>query len=179
MFSLIGNVIKNASYRMQAASVIPNQAALAISPSFQGNILSNYQQINHFHARDSKVKYLDFRHRFKTNHLRLNMVIIRKQKMKKHHKIKWRKKFKSFLESQRLYREIVKEKAFRVELLSMIREAENFDPKQYVLDRIAEQDEKSKVKSKEERFEEIKELIRQNRKETFYVKPKHIKADLD
>lgn len=132
----------------------------------------------HFHAAGSKAHYLDFRHRFKTNHLRLHMLIIRRQKMKKHKRQKFRKKFKCLLAKQRLKREIAKEKTFRVELLTMIRRAETFDPKEYAIRKIAEANNKPKELSKEERLEELKELIRQNRYQVTYIKPKHKRADM-
>lgn len=126
-----------------------------------------------FHAIGSKVKYLDFRHRFRTNRLKLHLLIIRRQKMKKHRKQKWRKKFKCLLEKRRLKREIGKEKAFRVELLTYIRRAEQFDPREYALAKIAEVNNRPRDKNREEKLEELKELIRINRYQTDYIKPKH------
>lgn len=132
----------------------------------------------HFHAAGSKVNYLDFRYRFKTNHLRLHLLIIRRQKMKKHKRIKFRKKYKCLLAKQRLKREIAKEKTFRVELLTMIRRAETFDPREYALRKITEANKKPKELSKQERLEELKELIRQNRHQVTYIKPTHRRADI-
>lgn len=133
--------------------------------------------VRQFHAAGSKVHYLDFRHRFATNHLRLHLLIIRRQKMKKHRRRKFRRKFKCLLAKQRLKREIAKEKAFRVELLSAIRAAENFDPKEYALRKIAEENNKAREPTREERLESLKELIRKNRYQTTYIKPKHIRAE--
>lgn len=135
-------------------------------------------QSREFHATDSKVKYLDFRHRFATHHLRLHLLLIRKQKMKKHQRRKWRKKFKCLLAKQRLKREIAKEKQFRVELLSMIRMAEQFDPKEYALRKLSEIHNKPRELSREERLEQLKELIRKNRYQVTYIKPKHQRAEL-
>lgn len=132
----------------------------------------------HFHAVGSKKRYLDFRYRLPTTIYRLNMLIIRKQKMKKHQRRKFRRKFKSYLEKRRLKREIAKEKAFRVELLSMIRAAENFDPKQYALRKIAEANDKPVELSREERLEQLKDLIRKHRYQVDYIKPKHRRAEL-
>lgn len=131
-----------------------------------------------FHAAGSKINYLDFRYRQKTNHLKLHLLIIRRVKMKKHRRTKFRKKFKCLLAKQRLKREISKEKAFRVELLTMIRRAELFDPKEYALQKIAEMHNKPRELTKEEKLEEIKELIRINRHQVTYIKPKHRKAEV-
>lgn len=136
------------------------------------------QLVRHFHAKGSKVHYLDFRFRFKPNRIKKNMLAIRRQKMKKHKRIKWRKKFKSVIAKKRLKREIAKEKAFRVELLTYIRRAESFDPKEYSLRKIAEMNKVVRERTKEERLEELKELIRKNRYQTDYVKPKHRKAEM-
>lgn len=137
----------------------------------------NMETIRQFHAVDSKVHYLDYRYRYKTGKLRLHLTIIRRKKMKKHQRKKWRKKFKSLLAKERLKREIAKEKAFRVELLTMIREAEQFDPKEFALRKIAEANDIPQEKSKEELFEELKEKIRINRYQVDYVKPKHRTCD--
>lgn len=144
----------------------------------QATSLGSVQHFKQFHAAGSKVHYLDFRHRFRTNHLRLHLIIIRKQKMKKHRRRKFKKKFKCLLAKQRLKKEIAKEKAFRVELLSAIRLAENFDPKEYALRKIAEENNKPRELSREEKLEQLKELIRKNRYQTTYIKPNHFKADI-
>ena len=136
------------------------------------------QSKRQFHAAGSKIHYLDFRHRFRTNHLRLHLLLIRRQKMKKHKLRKFRKKFKCLLAKQRLKREIAKEKTFRVELLSMIRDAEKFDPKEYALKIINEINSKPRELTKEEKLEELKELIRKNRYQVDYIKPKHRRADI-
>lgn len=132
----------------------------------------------HFHAAGSKIHYLDFRHRFKTNFLKLHLLIVRRQKMKKHRRRKFRRKFKCLLAKKRLKREIAKEKTFRVELLSMIRRAETFDPKEYALKKIAEINNKPKELSKEDQLEKLKELIRENRYQVTYIKPRHRRADI-
>lgn len=137
----------------------------------------SYQPVRCFHAADSKVKYLDFRYRLKTNHLRLHLLIIRRQKMKKHKRRKFRKRFKFLLSKQRLKREIAKEKAFRVELLTMIRKAETFDPKEYALRKLDEIKNRPKELSREEKLLQLKELIRQNRYQVDYIKPAHKRVD--
>lgn len=134
--------------------------------------------IRYFHAANSKVKYLDFRHKFRTNHLKLHLINIRRQKMKKHKKIKWRKKFKCLLAKQRLKREIAKEKIFRVELLTAIRDAENFDPREYAMKKLSEIYNKPREMSREESLEHLKQLIRENRYQVTYIKPKHKRADI-
>lgn len=98
--------------------------------------------------------------------------------MKKHRRKKWRKKFKALLAKRRLKREIAKEKTFRVELLSMIRKAETFDPREYALRKIAEINNKPKELTKEEGIENLKQLIRENRYQVDYIKPKHRRADI-
>jgi len=61
-----------------------------------------------------------------------NMLRVRKSKMNKHKRTKWRKKFAALIKKVRLRREIKKEKAFRAELLAQIKEAEDFDAEKYV-----------------------------------------------
>lgn len=147
----------------------------------QCNRLLTYQYLQplrEFHAKGSKVRYLDFRYRMNTSHLRSHLIIIRRQKMKKHKRRKWRRKYKCLLAKVRLKREIAKEKTFRVELLTMIKRAEQFDPKEYALNKINELNRKSKELTREERFEELKELIRKNRYQVDYIKPKHRRAEI-
>lgn len=98
--------------------------------------------------------------------------------MKKHKRTKWRRKFKTLLTKIRLKRNIAKEKAFRVELLTMIRQAENFDPREYAMKKIAEINQVQRPPSRDERLEELKELIRKHRYQTNYVKPKHRRSDI-
>lgn len=98
--------------------------------------------------------------------------------MKKHQKRKWRKKFKCLLAKQRLKREIAKEKLFRVELLSAIRDAERFDPREYAMKKLSEIHNKPKELTKEDKLEQLKQLIRENRYQVTYIKPKHRRADI-
>lgn len=139
--------------------------------------LNTMLPLRHFHAAGSKVHYLDFRYRFNTCHLRTHLLIIRRQKMKKHQRKKFRKRFKCLLAKRRLKREIAKEKAFRVELLTIIKRAEQFDPKEYAMKKIAEINSKPKELTREERLEELKELIRKHRYQVDYIKPKHKRAE--
>lgn len=179
MFASIARSLLN---RTLLKSVAPQICAANPVPKFIGiePFKNPYQiqPVREFHAANSKVKYLDFRHRFKTNHFRLHLLIVRRQKMKKHQRIKWRKKFKSLVAKQRLKREIAKEKNFRVELLSMIRQAEQFDPKEYALRKLSEVYNKPKELTKEEKLENLKELIRKNRYQVDYIKPKHRRAEI-
>ena len=98
--------------------------------------------------------------------------------MKKHKLKKFRKKFKTLIAKRRFKREIIKEKTFRTELLSMIREAEEFDPKVYAQNAL----EKAKLESKKvtwsDIYEDIREKCRVNRYQTWYIKPRH-KRDPD
>jgi len=97
--------------------------------------------------------------------------------MKKHQRRKFRKKYKCLLMKTRLKRLIAKEKAFRVELLTMIRRAEEFDPREYALRKIRELERAEKVETREMVFEKIREKYRINRYQTDYVKPRHKKCD--
>lgn len=144
------------------------------SPIVRNDILIPHRQ---FHARNSKVHYLDFRYRFRPNKIKKNILLIRRRKMKKHQRRKWRKKFKTMLSKLRLKREISKEKAFRVELLTIIRAAERFDPKEFALKKISEMNNIVPEPTKEDKLEELKELIRKNRYQTHYIKPKHRRID--
>lgn len=106
------------------------------------------------------------------------MLIIRRKKMKKHQRKKFRKKFKFLLAKKRLKREIAKEKTFRVELLTVIRDAESFDPREYAMRKITEMNNVVKELSKEEKLEQLKQLIRENRYQVDYIKPKHRRIDI-
>lgn len=61
-----------------------------------------------------------------------NFLRIKKHQMKVHQRKKWRKRFASYIRQLKLRRNIKKEKNFRAEILGKIREAENFDPDDYV-----------------------------------------------
>ncbi|XP_078034594.1 uncharacterized protein LOC144468765 [Augochlora pura] len=66
----------------------------------------------------------------------IRMIVIRRQKMKKHKRKKLRKRMKFQMESIRRRRNLQKEKIFQAELLAKIKEAEEFDPKEYVQQRL-------------------------------------------
>ena len=153
---------------------LSNRPILAVSP-----IEKSIQQTSTrmFHAKHSKVKYMDFRYRLPSGHLRSHLLIIRRQKMKKHQRRKWRRKYKCALAKQRLKRVIAKEKAFRVELLTMIRRAEQFDPKEYAMRKIHEINSVPRKLTPEERFEDVRELVRVNRYQTVYIKPRHKRVE--
>lgn len=143
------------------------------------NLVANQDQpFRGFHSANSKVHHMDFRYRMGTGHIRTHLLIIRRQKMKKHQRRKWRRKFKCVIAKERFKREIAKEKTFRVELLTIIKRAEQFDPKEYALRKIREANDKPVEISKEERLEQLKELIRKHRYQTHYVKPKHRRAEI-
>ncbi|KYN02557.1 hypothetical protein ALC62_06598, partial [Cyphomyrmex costatus] len=67
----------------------------------------------------------------------VNMIRIRHKKMKKHKRKKFRKKMKFIMEKIRLKRRQKKEKLFQAELVAKIKEAEAFDAKEYVNERLS------------------------------------------
>ncbi|RWS06013.1 hypothetical protein B4U79_12652 [Dinothrombium tinctorium] len=93
--------------------------------------------------------------------------------MKKHQLRKFRKRMLALIRRVRLQREIKKEKLFRAELLTKIKEAENFDAEKYVNNIFKTIDSKPKEMSKRERFEQTLDLIRKYRSNTHLVKPKY------
>ncbi|XP_076320402.1 uncharacterized protein LOC143230539 [Tachypleus tridentatus] len=100
------------------------------------------------------------------------MIQIRKRKMKKHKLKKLRKRMRFVWARVRQKREKRKEKQFQAELLSQVREAESFNAKEYVHDILHRIQNKPKPETYEEKKERIRELIRKNRGEINYVKPK-------
>lgn len=64
------------------------------------------------------------------------MIIIRRKKMKKHKRKKLRKKMKFEWEKIRNRRNQKREKLFQAELMDKIKEAEAFDAKEYVNERL-------------------------------------------
>ncbi|XP_031832870.1 uncharacterized protein LOC116427080 [Nomia melanderi] len=66
----------------------------------------------------------------------VRLIVIRRQKMKKHKKKKFRRKMKFKLETIRNRRNVAKEKAFQAELLVQIKKATAFDAKKYVQERL-------------------------------------------
>ncbi|XP_011701859.1 PREDICTED: uncharacterized protein LOC105458333 [Wasmannia auropunctata] len=66
----------------------------------------------------------------------VNMIRIRRKKMKKHQRRKLRKKMKFIWAKLRLKRKQKKEKLFQADLIAKIKEAEAFDAKAYVNERL-------------------------------------------
>ncbi|XP_012275556.1 uncharacterized protein LOC105697104 [Orussus abietinus] len=66
------------------------------------------------------------------------LIVIRRRKMRKHKLRKLRKRIKFIRLKIRQKRELKKEKIFQAELLAQIKQAENFDAKEYVASRIKE-----------------------------------------
>lgn len=68
--------------------------------------------------------------------LAIRMIVIRRKKMKKHKRKKLRKKMKFKWAKIRTNRNIMKEKLFQAELVAQIKQAQNFDPRKYVEERL-------------------------------------------
>lgn len=101
-----------------------------------------------------------------------HLTIIRRKKMKKHQRKKWRKKMLAYIKKKYLKRNIKKEKLFRAELLAQIKEAEDFDPEKYVKNILETIDNMPQPETPRQKIERIKDLIRKNRKETNLITPK-------
>lgn len=69
--------------------------------------------------------------------LAIRMIVIRKKKMKKHKRRKLRKRMKFKWAKIRANRNVLKEKLFQAELVAKIKQAQNFDPKKYIEERLA------------------------------------------
>lgn len=108
-----------------------------------------------------------------------SLVWIRKRKMKKHQRRKHRKKIRYFLKQTQLLREIKKEKLFRAELLSQIREAEEFDAEAYVKNMLKTIDSVPKPLTPDEIVWKLKELVIKNRSDYSFVLPKPPKDEED
>ncbi|XP_043260838.1 uncharacterized protein LOC122402265 [Colletes gigas] len=67
----------------------------------------------------------------------VNLIVIRRHKMKKHQRKKLRKKMQYVWAKIRQMRNIRKEKNFQAELIAKIKEAQAFDAKAYVSERLA------------------------------------------
>lgn len=65
-----------------------------------------------------------------------NILAIRRRKMKKHKKRKWRKKYKFFLRRKEQNKAIAREKRFQAEMQDMLKEAKTFDAEEYVKSRL-------------------------------------------
>uniref|UniRef100_A0A1E1XI75 Putative secreted protein n=1 Tax=Amblyomma aureolatum TaxID=187763 RepID=A0A1E1XI75_9ACAR len=102
----------------------------------------------------------------------VNMLIIRRKKMKKH-KLKKLRKRMYFLWSKRRYRrEKLKEQAFRAELLAQIHEAQDFDAEKFVTGMLDKLRNRPRPETPEERREKLLELMRKHRSNVQYIKPK-------
>ncbi|CAG2166169.1 unnamed protein product [Oppiella nova] len=103
-----------------------------------------------------------------------HLTVIRRRKMSKHKRKKWRRKMLAFLKKKYLRRNIKKEKTFRAELLAQIKEAEEFDAEKYVQNILQTIDSMPQEDTREQKIEKIKDLIRKNRKETNLIPPKFL-----
>lgn len=102
----------------------------------------------------------------------VNMLIIRRKKMKKHKLRKLRKRM-YFLWSKRRYRiEKSKEQAFRAELLAQIQEAREFDAEKFVKGVFEKLRNRPRPETAEEQREKLLELMRKHRSNVQYIKPK-------
>jgi len=94
-----------------------------------------------------------------------NMLRVRREKMNKHRLKKFRKKYMALLKKIKTKREVKKEKELRAELLSQIREAENFDAEIYVknvLSTIDRKPAKETLHERRERYNRLREVHRSN-----------------
>lgn len=66
----------------------------------------------------------------------VRMIIIRRQKMRKHKLRKFRKRVQFLRAKIKIRRELKREKKFHASLLAQIKQAQNFDAKKYVAKRI-------------------------------------------
>ncbi|XP_023226544.1 uncharacterized protein LOC111627203 [Centruroides sculpturatus] len=101
------------------------------------------------------------------------LIGIRRRKMKKHQLRKLRKRMYFVWERRRIKKEMRKERAFREELLAMMKEAEEFDAEKYVADILHTIQNKPHIETKEERIERIRELMRKNRSNTNVIQPSY------
>lgn len=111
------------------------------------------------------------KHRIIHHTPRKNMLRIRRSKMNKHKLKKRRKKYLSVILRTRMKKEIAKEKLFRAELLSQIREAEKFDARAYVNHVLTTIAKKPRVKSRWEIQDELYEKKRKYRSNVDQIKP--------
>jgi hypothetical protein len=102
----------------------------------------------------------------------MTLLHIRHRKMKKHQYKKFIKKYLSLIKKVRMKRNIKKEKAFRVEILAKIKEAEDFDPQKYIEHVLGTIENAPKPMTSKERLEYALDQIRLHRSENHMVKPK-------
>lgn len=115
-----------------------------------------------------KCDYYKHRYRNRFTHL----LWVRHRKMKKHQRIKWRKKNLARIKRKNLEKNIRNEKIFRAELLAQIQEAENFDPQAYVKNILYTIDNVPKAETPQQKYERYMNLIRKNRTQTNLTMPK-------
>lgn len=101
-----------------------------------------------------------------------HLTWVRHRKMKKHKRIKWRRKNLAAIKRRCLEKNIAKEKLFRAELLAQIKEAEEFDPKAYVDNILSTIDNVPKIETPKEKLERYRDMIRKNRTQTNFIYPK-------
>ena len=155
------------------AIILPNLRTFEEKDETKGEIidgLNNGKVIEEKPTNAIKV-YLDYRI-IRDPRAYTHLTVIRRQKMNKHKRIKWRKKMLSFILKKRLKRNIKTEKLFRAELLAQIKSAEEFDAEKYVRNILETIDNVPKPETRQQKIEKIKDLIRKNRRETNLVPPK-------
>lgn len=101
-----------------------------------------------------------------------HLLWVRHRMMKKHQRLKWRKKNLAMIKRRLLERNIAKEKNFRAELLAQVREAENFNAEEYVSKILRTIDNVPKAETPQEKYQRYRDLIRKNRTQTNLVMPK-------
>lgn len=102
----------------------------------------------------------------------VNMLIIRRKKMKKHKLRKLRKRMHALWSKRRYRIEKDKEQAFRAELLAQIHEARAFDAEKFVTGVLDKLRNRPRPETPEERREKLLELMRKHRSNVQYIKPK-------
>lgn len=102
----------------------------------------------------------------------VNMLIIRRKKMKKHKLRKLRKRMHALWSKRRYRIEKNKEQAFRAELLAQIHEARAFDAEKFVTGVLDKLRNRPRPETPEERREKLLELMRKHRSNVQYIKPK-------
>ncbi|XP_077509537.1 uncharacterized protein LOC144120746 [Amblyomma americanum] len=102
----------------------------------------------------------------------VNMLIIRRKKMKKHKLRKLRKRMYALWAKRRYRREKLKEQAFRAELLAQIHEAQAFDAEKFVTGVLEKLRNRPRPETPEEKREKLLELMRKHRSNVQYIKPK-------
>lgn len=101
-----------------------------------------------------------------------NWKHMKSDQMKKHQRIKWRKKWAHRIKQTRLLRNVQKEKAFRSEILGRVLDAEKFNAEKYVKDIFQTIDIAPKGKqNNEQTLIDVYKLILKYRSDTQIVKP--------